>query len=491
MRLRGLFSFMAEPQICATVTGRSTEDIRRARAAAEVDADLVELRLDTMEKPDAAGALRDRRRPAVVTCRPVREGGFFNGSEEERRRVLDDACALGAEYLDVEWDAGFDDLIRARGGRGVVISRHDFNGTPSSVSSVLERLHASGAEIVKLAVKTETLSDLVPLLDAQAPFETILIGMGMPGVASRILAARFRSRWTYAGDGVAPGQLTTARLLQEFRFRRIRPDAALYGVLGRPIAHSLSAAMHNAGFDALKLNAAYIPLEAADVADFRRFADATGLQGASVTTPFKIDVMSMVDEVSPLASAVGAVNTIVVSGGRWIGTNTDVDGFLEPLSRRTACRGLRATILGAGGAARAVAFGLLREGADVTITARRADAAANVARAVGARVSEWPPAPGSWDLLVNATPVGGPAVTGSPIASANQLTPGGIVYDLIYTPNPTALMQDAARAGCAVIGGLEMLVAQAEQQFELWTGQRPPAGLFAEAAAEAIRKRES
>ena len=485
--------FMAEahPQICATVTGRSTDDIRRARAAAERDADLVELRLDTMERPDAAGALHDRRRPAVVTCRPVREGGFFKGSEEERRRVLDEALALGAEYLDIEWDAGFDDLIRARSGRGVVISRHDFNGTPACVSAMLDQMHASGAEIVKLAVKTQSLSDLVPLLDARPSFETILIGMGPAGVASRILAARFRSRWTYAGDGVAPGQLTTSRLLQEFRFRRISPDATIYGVLGRPIAHSLSAAMHNAGFDALKRNAVYVPLEAVDVADFRRFANATGLQGASVTTPFKVDVMSLVDDISPLASAVGAVNTIVVKGHRWIGANTDVDGFIDPLKRRTQREGMRAIVLGAGGAARAVAFALVRDGADVAIAARRAEAAADIARAAGARVSEWPPRQDSWDLLVNATPIGSAASPGSPIPAEAGLTPGGIVYDLISTPNPTELMRAASHAGCEVIGGLEMLVAQAERQFELWTGERPPAGLFADAAAEAVRKRES
>ncbi len=477
----------SQPQICATVTGRSADAIRRARIAAETDADLVELRLDTMEKPDPAAALNGRRRPAVVTCRPVREGGFFAGSEEERRRIIEDASALGAEFVDVEWDADFDALIRGRGGRGVVISRHDFTGTPSTVSDLLSSMHASGAEIVKLAVKTRTLSDLLPLLDARPAFETLLIGMGEPGVASRVLAARFRSRWTYAGDGVAPGQLTTSRLLHEFRFRRIQPDAALYGVLGRPVTHSLSAAMHNAGFDALKLNAAYVPLEAADVADFRRFADAAGLRGASVTIPFKVDVMSLLDEVSPIARTVGAVNTVAVSDGRWIGTNTDVDGFLAPLKRRTAVRGLKATVLGAGGAARAVAFALAREGASVSVAARRDQAARDLATALDVDAVPWPPRPG-WDLLVNATPVGSHTVPGAPLAS---FLGNGIVYDLIYTPDPTELMRTAMRAGCEVIGGLEMLVAQAEQQFELWTRQKPPAGLFAAAATEAIRKRES
>jgi 3-dehydroquinate dehydratase/shikimate dehydrogenase len=478
---------MAGPQICATVTGRSAEAFRSARSAAEGEADLVELRLDTMERPDPAAALSGRRRPAIVTCRPVREGGQFSGAEEERRRILEQASELGAEFVDVEWDSGFDRLIRARHGRGVVISKHDFSGTPADLTSIVSAMRASGAEIVKLAVTATNLCDLLPLLDARSSGDTVLIGMGGPGVASRILAARFGSRWTYAGNGIAPGQISVQRLLHEFRFRRIRSDAAVYGLLGRPISHSLSAAMHNAGFDALAINAVYVPLEAADVADFRRFADAITLRGASVTTPFKIDVMTQLDEVSPLAQTVGASNTIALINGRYVGTNTDVDGFLEPLKRRTDVRGLRATVLGAGGAARAVGYALGREGARVSIAARRKDAASLVANAIGARTDLWPPPQESWDLLVNATPVGSRAVPGSPVPS---LAGRGVVYDLIYEPDPTDLMQDAARAGCEVIGGLEMLVAQAERQFEIWTGQRPPTGLFAEAAAEAIRHRE-
>jgi shikimate dehydrogenase len=261
--------------------------------------------------------------------------------------------------------------------------------------------------------------------------------------------------------------------------------------------------MHNAGFEALGQNAVYVPLEAADIADFRRFAAETDLRGASVTIPFKVDAMSLADDVSPLAKAVGAVNTIGRSQGRWSGTNTDVDGFLEPLKRRTDVRGLRAMVLGAGGAARAVAFGLVREGATVAIAARRPEAAETIALGAGAHVAEWPPRADAWDLLVNATPIGSRALPGSPIdlktgsgkreaeRGKRKAGSGPIVYDLVYTPDPTELMTTASAAGCAVIGGIEMLVAQAEQQFEFWTGHRPPAGLFAEAAAQAIRKRES
>ena len=293
-RLRGLFYFEAcTTQICVTVTGTDAEAMRRARIAAETDADLVELRLDFLSRPDVDAVLAGRRKPVVVTCRPVREGGRFDGDEQDRLRILARAHELGAEYIDVEWDAQCDDLIRARNGRGIVVSRHDFSGTPSNTAELLGELRAKGGEIAKLSVMTGRLSDLSTLLALPQDDRSIVIGMGRAGMPTRILAGRFGSRWTYAGNAVAPGQLTARRLLQEFRFRRIRPDAAIYALLGRPVVHSLSPAMHNAGFEALGLNAVYVTMEADDVDDFRAFAESIDLQGASVTIPFKLDVVRL------------------------------------------------------------------------------------------------------------------------------------------------------------------------------------------------------
>jgi len=490
--------------ICVTVVGRNTEAIRKARTAAEPDADLVELRLDFMERPDPRGALADRRKPAVVTCRPLREGGMFDGAEEERLRILRDALALGAEFIDVEWDADARALIAERGGRGVIVSRHVFDGTPSDAPAMLDRLRATGGEIAKLAVMIERVSDLHTLIKcSRADRSSILIGMGRAGVATRVLAGRFGSRWTYAGDGIAPGQISVRQLLGEYQFRRVRADAAVYAVLGRPVVHSLSPAMHNAGFAALGLNAVYVPLETRDLGDLRAFAAEVGLRGASVTIPFKQQVMPLLDDIAPTAAAAGAVNTAAIrpsteagagpstelgAGDRWIGMNTDAEGFIEPLRRRLpdGMNGMRASVLGAGGAARGVGLALRREGARVAICARRVDAAREVAQAIGAEAGEWPPPSGSWDVLVNATPVGSRAVPGTPCDLALD---GRIVYDLVYDPDPTLLISAAQDVGIQTIGGLEMLVAQAERQFEIWTGKRPPVGLFREAADAAIRNR--
>jgi 3-dehydroquinate dehydratase/shikimate dehydrogenase len=472
-----------------TVTGADSEAMRAARTAAEPHADMVELRLDMMASPDPDGALAGRTRPAIVTCRPRREGGLFDGPESDRLRILWRAHELGAEFIDVEWDTDFAALREARGGRGLIVSRHIFDGTPQDAPSIVDDLRRRGCEVAKLAVMASRLSDVRTLLGAaREDRSSVLIAMGPCGMVTRILAARFGSRWTYAGDAVAPGQVGITRLLNEFHFRRIRSDAGVYGVLGRPVAHSLSPAMHNAGFAALGLNAVYVPLETQDLEQLRVLALELGIKGLSVTIPFKTDVVPMLDMVTETATAAGAVNTIAIDMGHWVGLNTDAEGFIAPLRERLGeMKGLRAVIMGAGGAARAAALALRDAGAQVRISARRAEAAQAVAQQIGVETVDWPPPRESWDVLVNATPVGGPLAPGAtPFAGPFD---GPFVYDLVYDPDPTELLRRAQQEGCRTLGGLEMLVAQAERQFEIWTGQRPPDGVFDRAARAALNDR--
>jgi 3-dehydroquinate dehydratase/shikimate dehydrogenase len=290
--------------------------------------------------------------------------------------------------------------------------------------------------------------------------------MGAAGVPTRVLAARFGSCWTYAGDGVAPGQLPAARMVDEFRFRQVTAATAVYGVVGRNAAGSKSPALHNGWFAQAGLDAVYVPLQAADFDDFLAFADAIDLQGASVTIPFKLDALRRAARADDDARRVGAANTLRRTGDGWEATNTDVAGFLAPFGREDV-RGARAAVLGAGGAARAVVVALRSAGATPAVCARRADQAREVA-ALGANVGEWPPRPGSWDLLVNCTPLGG---VSAPDASPLPGGPfdGRMVYDLIYEPPETRLLREARAAGLATINGLPMLRAQAERQFEWWT----------------------
>jgi 3-dehydroquinate dehydratase/shikimate dehydrogenase len=211
--LKGLFYLvlMSKPLLVETVTAPTTAELRQRRDGV-ADADLVELRLDSVSDPDVAGALAGRRRPAIVTCRPKWEGGRFAGSEEERRKILAEALSLGAEYVDVEWRAHFDDLIAQAGGRRIVLSTHDYHGIPIDLTARAHAMRTTGAEVIKIAATLTSLSDCIPLLDlgAQSSRQNaiVVIGMGPYGHATRILAGRFGSAWTYAGSIGEIGQIS-------------------------------------------------------------------------------------------------------------------------------------------------------------------------------------------------------------------------------------------------------------------------------------------
>jgi len=249
--------------------------------------------------------------------------------------------------------------------------------------------------------------------------------------------------------------------------------------------HSVSPAMHNAAFRAAQIDAVYLPLPAVSAKDFQTFGRAIGISGASVTIPFKVALFDYVDEAYAVARRIGAINTIKVDNGRWIGGNTDASGFLAPLHDRVPLTGLRASVLGAGGAARAVVAALGSTGCSVRIHARNRAQAEEVAALSAAVVGPWPPERGSWDVLINCTPIGMyPRVEETPLP-ADQLT-GRYVYDLVYNPPMTRLLRDAQTAGCQTIGGLDMLVAQAREQFQWWTGSTPVSGVMREAALKRL-----
>ena len=478
----------ARALVCATVTGRDMAELRARRDAVR-GADLVEMRLDAVDAPDVAGALEGRTLPVVLTCRHRGEGGWFAGPEEQRRALLLEAFDRGAEYVDLEWTCGFDDLVRSRRGRNIVLSFHDFDGCPDDLEARVEAMAALDPEVLKVAVTVRRLAECARLAAVAARHpgrRLVLIGMGEAGTATRVLPSRFGSCWTYAGDGVAPGQIDLDRLLTEFRFGRIGPRAALYGIAGRPLAHSLSPAMHNAAYNELGVEAAYVPLAAADLDDLLEGAAALDVAGVSVTAPFKESVMTRLASVDEEARLAGAVNTLVRGAGGWHGCNTDMHGFLA------GCAGLhlagrRVAVLGTGGAARAVALAARRSGASVTCYGRDRARGTALAEALGVGAAGRPVPPGSWDVLVNATPVGThPAIDQT--AFPESCYDGEVAYDLVYNPPRTRFLRDAAAGGCRTIGGLDMLVEQARRQVELWTGLRPDAEPMRQAAQRALAR---
>ncbi len=270
----------------------------------------------------------------------------------------------------------------------------------------------------------------------------------------------------------------------------ISGHTALAGVLGDPVRHSLSPAMHNAALRELGLDWAYLalPVAPADLATVVRGLEALDCRGLNVTLPHKQAVAALAAELTPLAARLGAVNTLVrrVEGG-WLGTNTDVEGFLAPLREAEGWAGAEAVVLGCGGSARAVVAGLSELGfARIRLAARNPERLA----AFTADCGRWAPALEglAWEslepalaaaaLVVNTTPVG-MASAGDPAAALRSplepaelaaLAATATVYDLIYTPRPTALLRAAAARGCRAIDGLEMLVQQGAAALRLWSG---------------------
>jgi 3-dehydroquinate dehydratase/shikimate dehydrogenase len=474
--------------ICETVTADNMRDLRRLRDASV--ADMVELRLDGVADVDVSAALHGRTRPVLATCRAAWEAGQFDGSEEARMRILADAIRGGAEFVDVEWRANRQTLPSTATTR-LVVSHHDFSGVPGDVEARVQAMRTGNpGGIVKIACAVESIRDLVRLrsVASRDSGEHVVVGMGFPGVLSRVCPAAFGSAWTYCGTA-APGQTSYGDLSTVYRVRTQTPHTRVFGLTGKPIGHSASPAMHNAAFGALGIDAVYAPIETDDAAALMQVVDAFGIDGVSVTAPLKRAWGPLGVAIDERGAAVGAVNTLSRVDGRWTATNFDVDGFLAPLrDRRVALQGCRAVVLGAGGAARAAVWALTREGARVEVSARRSTEATALAAGRGTSVSAgaWPPLPG-WDLLVNATPVGTwPAVDDAPIP--RDAVSGRVVYDLVYHPRHTRLLTWAREAGAATIEGLDMLVAQAALQFEHWTGRPAPREIMRDAAERFLEK---
>jgi shikimate dehydrogenase/3-dehydroquinate dehydratase type I len=482
--LMGLLLFlglMSRTLICETVTADRMADLRRGRDRATA-ADLVELRLDGVTDLDIAGALEGRTKPVIVTLRPDWEGGRYLGSEEQRLRLLSQAVRLGAEYVDLEWRAQWRQV--ARGDRTqVILSTHDFDRVPDDLADRVRAMRQAGADVVKVAVPAQRLTDCLTLREAvRNTGRVIAIAMGPAGQITRLCPFLYGSEWTYSGQAVS-GQVPTETMIHTYRAGHTTSATAIYAVIGAPLAHSASPAMHNAALAAAGIDGVYLPLVTGDPRDFLVLADAVGVKGASVTAPLKVTLRECGIAEDELSERIGAINTVRRTSNGWEGRNFDVAGFLAPLERRgLKLAGQRVVILGAGGAARAAVWALRAHGARVAISARRPAESARLAEELHVSAAGWPPEPG-WDLLVNTTPAGTwPHVDDAPI-DADHLR-GPVVYDLVYNPLETALMRRARAAGAATIGGLEMLVAQACRQFEWWTGVPAPVAAVERGAVE-------
>jgi 3-dehydroquinate dehydratase/shikimate dehydrogenase len=319
--------------------------------------------------------------------------------------------------------------------------------------------------------------------------------MGDEGLLTRVLGPSRGAFLTYGstarGKESAAGQPTCAELANLYRVRRLSRETVVTGLLGSPIRHSASPAIHNQTFAALDLDFVYVPFQASEVETFfSRFVRPKTreidwkLRGFSVTIPHKTAVLPLLDELDSTAREVGAVNTVVIENDKLLGYNTDVRGAMEPLERVCSLEGESCAVIGAGGAARVIVFGLVNRRARVEVFARNVDRARSFA-SFGVDVLPLEAlASSAASIVINTTPVGmrGHGEGASPVPR-RALRGRLLAYDLVYNPIETQFLIDARAEGCRTLSGIEMLIAQAALQFELWTGRKPPIDLMREAAA--------
>ena len=489
-------------KICAVVaaerSGSMWNQLRRALHQTRT----AELRLDWLITEREIHAFLQRlakKRPRatlIATCRRREAGGRFRGSIASQLLLLAEALRAGCAWYDLEVESSsktppelLDVLL---GGGRRIVSAHFFHASPRNPRRVAVDLWKTRPDAIKVAANCRSISAGMRLLRLArgGKRNTIVIPMNDVALPLRCLALRAGSALTYAPveDATAPGQVSLDALKNFFRADQISRKTFVYGVIGNPIAHSLSPQLQNAGFQARKMDAVYFPFLVHDLRDFLGAVRLLGVRGFSVTLPYKQEILRHLDSCDSLASAIGAVNTVVVSAaGNLYGYNTDYVGVLRALQERVTLSQSRVLILGAGGAARAVAFALAQSGASVCICARRPKEAEKLARAVGGEQfarsglkSEF------FDAIINATPVGMyPKIGHSPLA-AHELN-CRLVFDLIYRPVTTNLLQLASLRGIETVSGLEMFLAQGIAQWEIWTGQRAPAAAMRKAVLDALR----
>ncbi len=514
---------------------------RDAALAAERGADMVELRVDTFtDEQQIKSLLQSVRVPTIVTCRSPDEGGQSTLSDVQRLAVLTSAAENGASYLDIEFatlrDNGWIGPREPRNQRaGWIYSAHDFNSRPTNLSQLFVDLAESSCDVSKVAWQARSIRDNLEAfeLTLQRHKPTVAICMGAAGQLSRILPKKFGGFLTFAAldksSATAPGQVTIDDLKKLYRWDAQQADTKIYGVVGSPVAHSMSPAIHNAAFEQINFNGVYVPLLVEPgYESFKAFMETfldfapLHLSGLSITIPHQENALRYLKEkgaeIEPLAERIGALNTIVmdicklqIANRKLRGFSTDYAAILDSITSalnitRDDLQNYRVAVVGAGGTGRTAVAALAHYGATVVVynrTHERAEELANefngktgnglAARVVAARMEKL--CDSCCQIYLNTTSVGmSPNVDASPFDGIDftyagpELSSDHLVFDTIYNPIETKLLKYAKARGAKTISGVEMFVRQAAGQFEAWTNQPAPIELMRQVVVDRLRK---
>jgi 3-dehydroquinate dehydratase/shikimate dehydrogenase len=511
-------------RICLCLTGKTLAQDLETLELYRKYVDLAELRVDCLDPderflirrfPEMAGV------PVILTVRRTVDGGFFKGGDGSRISLLSRGLAFADvdrrrnfAYVDLEEDLNVPSLEEAARTFGTRIIRSYHNtqgGADENLAAKLRGLRRMGDEIPKAAVMPNSLEDALRLYKAAAEtagIEKIILGMGRYGVNTRILAEKMGSYMSYTSavagltdshadkqDGNdrgkdtvplgAPGQLNPRELTEVFRFREITGKTSIFGVVGYPLNATSSPLFFNRVFTEEKTDAVYVPFPADTLQSFLELAELLNIRGVSVTVPYKEEIIPYLLTRSEEVKSVGACNTIVGTPAGWMGYNTDTRGFSDSLLNfldKPNLRGKKVTIIGAGGAARAVAAEVFRLKGKALILNRTPLRARRLAlpyhfkwaatdNAAAELVESYS------DIIIQTTPVGmEPNVEADPLEDY-KFTGREKVMDIIYKPERTRFLSRAIKAGCAVINGYDMLLRQAMYQYRFFMGREFPAQL--------------
>jgi len=494
------------PRLCVAVIGSDASSIVERAESLVRDNPFLEFRLDYLSQPVAAlpklkNFLEMHPEATVLaTCRRAVNGGRFRGSAEAELGVLLKAADTGFQLVDLELQSAkalkSDALQKLSDRVGLILSYHNFRNT-KKLEEPFDEMSECPADFYKIVSTATNLYDNVVMMkfleENSAKHEMVGLCMGEQGIISRVLGVRAGSVFTFGaatrGEETAPGQATAMELRDTYRIETVDAATQVYGVAGDPVEQSLSPVMMNAAFRRETVNAVYLSLHAKSLKDLLACVRDIPIRGLSITMPYKQEIVEELENSDPPTRLVGACNTVVRGvDGKLYGFNTDMAGIVVPLEQRMHLAGTRILVVGAGGVARAAAFGLKAKGAEVFITNRTPEKAQSLARQSKTKyIKRSEVAKQSFDVIINATPVGMGNGKQTPLEEKELNTK--YVFDLVYVPAETRLIKMARAKGIQVIPGLEMFVQQGARQFEIWTGKPAPVAEMAYVVTKALERR--
>jgi 3-dehydroquinate dehydratase/shikimate dehydrogenase len=480
------------PKVCVCLSAAEASDLFYQADLQVRENTFLEFRLDYLKNPLSAipGLKRffEYRPDAVgiAVCRRPAYGGKFRGSLSAEIDVLSKAAAAGCQIVDLELESAealkAADFDRLHETASLLLSFHDFKRS-RDLDKTLGRMTAFSADFYKLATTATSLHDNVEMLNFlhKHKDDHAMVGlcMGEQGVMSRVLCVRAGAAFTFAapnqGEPTADGQVSAREMQETYRVDQLDAATRIYGVAANPVRHSLSPALINTAMRRENVNAVYLPLKVESLEDLLACVRKIPIHGLSVTMPFKEQILPLLDRSEQLTTATGSCNTVVRSqDGQLIGFNTDIQGILAPVEAQLSLSGIDALVIGAGGAARSAIYALKQRGAKVYILNRTPAKAQKLARQFEVNtVKRSDLVKMQFALAINTTPVGMGGSAESPL-SEKELKSVRCVFDMVYNPAETRLLQMARAQGIPAISGVEMFVHQGARQFEIWTGKPAP-----------------